>query len=74
VASRRRQRRQQEPRRARLSHWRADGSPKTRFATEAEANRVALQVRLEHGHDLGTYRCAFCGGWHLGSTGDRLDR
>lgn len=52
------------------SHWRADGGAKTRFPSEAEANRFALQVRLEHGHDLGAYRCELCGGWHLGGSGD----
>ena len=57
-------------RRTRLSHWRADGVPKTRFPTEAEANRFALQVRLEHGTDLGAYPCEFCGGWHLGGRGE----
>ncbi len=57
-------------RRTRLSHWRADGVPKTRFPTEAEANRFALQVRLEHGNDLGAYPCELCGGWHLGGRGE----
>jgi hypothetical protein len=53
-----------------LSHWRADGEAKTRFSSEAEANRYALQVRLEHGRDLGVYRCELCGGWHLGGSAD----
>lgn len=53
-----------------MSHWRSDGAPKTRFASEAEANRFALQVRLEHGHDPAVYRCELCGGWHLGGRGD----
>jgi hypothetical protein len=52
-------------------HWRADGQPKTRFATPDEANRSALRLRLEHGADLHPYRCGFCGGWHLGNQGDR---
>lgn len=43
---------------------------KTRFPSEAEANRFALQVRLEHGNDLAAYRCELCGGWHLGGTGE----
>lgn len=50
------------------SHWRADGGAKTRFPSETEANRFALQVRLEHGHDLAAYRCELCGGWHLGGS------
>jgi hypothetical protein len=48
-------------------HWRADGQPKTRFASEHEANRSALQLRLEQGADLDPYRCGFCDGWHLGN-------
>jgi len=48
-------------------HWRADGRPKTRFATRDEANRSSLQARLERGADLDPYRCGFCGGWHLGN-------
>jgi hypothetical protein len=48
-------------------HWRSDGQPKARFASEDEANRSALQLRLEQGADLDPYRCGFCGGWHLGN-------
>jgi hypothetical protein len=48
-------------------HWRADGQPKTRFRSEDEANRSALQLRLDQGADLDPYRCGFCGGWHLGN-------
>lgn len=71
VASRRRQRRQaQEPRRPRLAHYRADGAPKTRFARRDDAERAALQARLEHGTNLGSYHCEMCGGWHLGSRDD----
>lgn len=55
--------------RNRLSHWRADGTSKTRFRTADEANRAALQARLEHGTDLAVYECEFCGGWHLGNPG-----
>ncbi len=47
-------------------HWRADGQPKTRFPTQAEANRSSLQLRLEQGVDLDPYRCKICDGWHLG--------
>jgi hypothetical protein len=54
------------PQRVRLSHWRADGQPKTRFNSEQDANRATLQYRLDHGVDLGAYMCEFCGGWHLG--------
>jgi hypothetical protein len=66
VASKRRVRRRTEARQPRLPHWRADGEPKVRYRSEAEANRAALQYRLEHGADLGAYACEMCGGWHLG--------
>jgi hypothetical protein len=49
------------------AHWRADGGEKTRFATADDANRAALQQRLENGADLDAYRCAYCQGWHLAS-------
>jgi len=39
-----------------------------RYRTEADANRAALQYRLEHGVDLGAYSCDMCGGWHLGGS------
>jgi len=68
MASRRRVRRAAEPRRPRLSHWRADGQPKVRYRSEADANRAALQYRLEHANDLGAYACDMCGGWHLGGS------
>jgi len=48
-------------------HWRADGAPKTAFRDQADANRVALQVRLESGADLDPYRCRICHCWHLGN-------
>ena len=60
-------RREERPRRPRLDHFRADGSAKTRFGSQDEAERAALQARLDHGTDLGSYRCEMCGGWHLGS-------
>jgi hypothetical protein len=74
VASRRRRRGEAErPRRPRLAHFRADGAPKARFADRADAERAALQARLEHGADLGSYQCDMCGGWHLGNReGDTL--
>jgi hypothetical protein len=48
-------------------HWRADGQPKSRFSSQAEANRSSLRLRLEEGADLDPYQCQFCGGWHLGN-------
>lgn len=53
------------------SHWRGDGSPKVRFATQAEALSVAEERGRESGADLVAYRCAFCAGWHLGGRGGR---
>jgi hypothetical protein len=70
MAGRRRPRRSPPPRRPRLDHWRADGAPKVRFATEQDANRAAFGYRLEHGTDLAAYVCEFCGGWHLGNDPD----
>lgn len=71
MASRRRLRRLAEsPRRVRVGHFRADGSPKQRYATQADAERAALQARLEHGITVGSYSCELCGGWHLGSRDD----
>jgi len=70
VASRRRRRRRDQPRRPRLAHFRTDGAPKTRFARREDAERAALQARLEHGANLGSYLCEMCGGWHLGSRDD----
>ena len=49
-------------------HWRADGRPKTRYPSQAEANRSSLQLRLEAGADLDPYRCGVCAGWHLGNA------
>lgn len=51
----------------RREHWRSDGQPKTRFATQEEANRASLRLRLEEGADLDPYLCGYCGGWHLGN-------
>ena len=70
MASKRRVRRHDGPRRVRLSHWRADGTAKARFSSQADAERAALQSRLEHQVDLITYQCEFCSGWHLGNPGD----
>jgi hypothetical protein len=58
----------QEVRSVRLPHWRADGSPKVRYRTEAEAHKAGFGYRLEHGTDLHAYECEYCGGWHLGAN------
>lgn len=67
MASRRRLRRREQPRRTRLSHWRTDGQAKVRYSSEADANRAALGFRLEHGSEMMSYQCEFCAGWHLGA-------
>lgn len=55
------------------SHWREDGRPKVRYATEGDANAAAEELWHETGADLGVYRCAFCNGWHMGRRGRRGD-
>jgi hypothetical protein len=35
------------------------------FASADQANRAALQARLEHGVDLDPYTCGICNHWHL---------
>ncbi|MHB8438061.1 MAG: hypothetical protein ACYDD4_02715 [Acidimicrobiales bacterium] len=62
--------RRPEHHQVRLSHWRADGGAKTRYPNVESAERAALQYRLEHGTDLRSYECEFCGGWHLGGGSD----
>lgn len=49
------------------THWRRDGRAKTRFATRAEALSAAEERSAEAGAPLNVYRCAYCGGWHMGS-------
>jgi hypothetical protein len=58
------------PDQERREHWRSDGQPKTRFATQADANRSSLRLRLEEGADLDPYQCGYCNGWHLGNRRD----
>jgi hypothetical protein len=48
------------------SHWRADGRPKVRYPSQAAALSAADERRDEAGGELNTYRCDFCGGWHMG--------
>ncbi len=48
-------------------HWRADGSPKTAYASQDDANRFSFQLRLEQGLELDPYVCRTCGSWHLGN-------
>jgi hypothetical protein len=51
-------------------HLRADGRPKTSYRTADDANRHALQVRLEQGVQLAPYVCGICGAWHVGNSRD----
>jgi hypothetical protein len=48
------------------SHWRADGLPKSAFATQNDALTAALIRRQESGVDLNVYRCDVCSAWHMG--------
>lgn len=52
------------------SHWRADGQPKMRYETQRQAIEAAELRGAESGVRLGTYRCAFCAGWHMGRRAD----
>jgi hypothetical protein len=61
---------ERQHREQRHDHWRADGQPKARFATQDAANRASLRLRLEEGADLDPYPCPYCGGWHLGNRQD----
>jgi hypothetical protein len=45
-------------------HVKADGNPRRRFSTSANAKEFAAEYRL----DRTRYRCSFCGSWHLRST------
>jgi hypothetical protein len=51
-------------------HQRADGSPKARYPSADDANRVALRALLEDGVQLDPYVCGVCGAWHLGTARD----
>lgn len=48
-------------------HWRADGTAKTAYASQADANRFSFQLRLEEGVELDPYQCRTCNAWHLGN-------
>ncbi len=68
MAARRNRRQEPTGERGRPGHWKADGTPKTSFGSEADANRAAFQARLDHGVDLTAYGCDFCPAWHLGTS------
>ena len=51
-------------------HWRSDGAPKVAYPSADDANRAALQARLEHGVDLDPYTCGICHQWHLANRRD----
>jgi hypothetical protein len=52
------------------THWRADGSPKSSFATQAQAAGAADERRLATGVELNVYECDICRGWHMGKGRD----
>ncbi len=49
------------------SHWRADGTPKDCYGSQAEALVVADERRRMSGADLNVYLCGFCHAWHMGN-------
>ena len=53
------------------SHWRADGRPKVRYPSQADALGAAEERSRQSDVTLEVYRCDFCGGWHMGSRGRR---
>jgi hypothetical protein len=53
------------------SHWRADGKPKVRYASQQEALAAAEEQRFHTGADLAVYRCDFCSSWHMSSASTR---
>jgi hypothetical protein len=48
------------------SHWRADGLPKSAYATQGDALTAALIRRQDSGVELNVYRCDVCSAWHMG--------
>ncbi len=53
------------------SHWRADGQPKVRFGSRADALVAAYERAQDADAELGVYECAFCHGWHMGRRAGR---
>ena len=51
-------------------HWRADGAPKTAYASADDANRSGLRALLEDGVQLEPYVCGICRQWHVGNRRD----
>jgi hypothetical protein len=50
------------------SHWRADGLPKTAYASQGDALSAALVRGQESGVELNVYRCDVCSAWHMGNA------
>jgi hypothetical protein len=53
------------------SHWRADGTPKAAYRSQAEALSVADERRDDTGLELAVYRCEVCSAWHMGNAEGR---
>jgi hypothetical protein len=47
-------------------HFRRDGAPKNRYATEREAADAAHLRWVLDKVELDVYRCDLCNGWHMG--------
>lgn len=41
---------------------------KLRFSTQKEANSAAVVALHQRGTKLKTYKCSYCGWWHLSSS------
>jgi hypothetical protein len=53
------------------AHWRADGTPKAGYRSQAEALSVADERRHDTGLELTVYRCDVCSSWHMGNAEGR---
>jgi hypothetical protein len=53
------------------SHWRADGTPKAAYRSQAEALSVADERRYDTGLELTVYRCEVCSSWHMANAEGR---
>jgi hypothetical protein len=53
------------------SHWRADGTPKVAYRSQAEALSVADERRYDTGLELTVYQCDMCSSWHMANAEGR---
>jgi len=48
------------------SHFTREGTPKTSYRTQGEAQGAAQLAWTLNGVDLNSYRCDYCHQWHIG--------